>query len=102
MDLSGRLRKRLSPLLVCLEETYNGSYFLVLTIGPAANTAQGHKKGSPVFVSEYSTATDVDGVTFRAINPADSRFLSVLVSMRCETFPRRRAQLAVTIGLLLE
>src|SRR5215468_3280274 len=44
----------------------------------------------PSLVNEYSTAMDFDLVTRLAINPVDSRLRRVLVSIRCETLPRRR------------
>jgi len=44
----------------------------------------------PSLVREYSTAIDFDLVACLAINPVDSRLRSVLVSIRCETLPRRR------------
>lgn len=44
----------------------------------------------PSLVREYSTAMDFDLVARLAISPVDSRLRSVLVSIRWETFPRRR------------
>jgi hypothetical protein len=44
----------------------------------------------PSLVNEYSTAMDFDLVTRLAINPVDSRLRRFLVSIRCETPPRRR------------
>ena len=61
---------------------------------------RGLRKDRPAFVSEYSTASDLDCVvTRRAINPADSRFLSVLVSMRGETLPTLRRNWPGRYGL---
>jgi hypothetical protein len=44
----------------------------------------------PNLVNEYSTAMGFDLVMRLAINPAASRLRRVLVSIRCETLPRRR------------
>ncbi len=44
----------------------------------------------PSLVREYSTAMDLDRVSRLAINPEDSRWRSVLVSIRCEMLPSRR------------
>jgi hypothetical protein len=50
----------------------------------------GMMKFLPSFVREYSTAMDLDRVTRLSINPVDSRLRSVLVSILCEMFPKRR------------
>jgi hypothetical protein len=42
----------------------------------------------PSAVKEYSTVIAFDVVVSLATNPVDSRWRSVLVSMRCETLPR--------------
>jgi hypothetical protein len=44
----------------------------------------------PSLVNEYSKALALDLVARRVINPVDSRLRRVLVSIRCETLPRRR------------
>jgi len=44
----------------------------------------------PSLVNEYSKALALDLVARRVINPVDSRFRKVLVSMRRETFPTLR------------
>jgi hypothetical protein len=55
----------------------------------------------PSGVREYSTAVVFDLVTRRAINPVDSRWRRVLVSMRCEMLPTCRRSSPWRCGLCL-
>jgi len=55
----------------------------------------------PIWVKEYSTAMAFDLVSRLAISPVDSRLRRVLVSMRCETFPRWRRNSPCRCGLSL-
>jgi hypothetical protein len=55
----------------------------------------------PSCVREYSTAIAFDAVTRLATSPVDSRLRRVLVSMRCETLPRRRRNSPCRRGLSL-
>lgn len=55
----------------------------------------------PSLVKEYSTALALDLAACLAINPADSRWRSVRVSMRWETLPTLRRSSACRCGLSL-
>ena len=60
---------------------------------------KGARNDLPTFVNEYSTANGLDFVTRLAINPVDSRFLSVLVSIRWEIGRSRRRNSPCRCGL---
>ena len=56
----------------------------------------------PNWVKEYSTAMAFDPVTRLEINSVDSRLRRVLLSIRCDTLPRWRRKLPVSMRPLFQ